>query len=300
MFWCYVLNSWNTSTKRMLPKICSYPCGLTLSAPFVATFPLSVSLLLFCLVVYMDPTLSSFNRALNCFRFIDLFAPYSSNNLSTKDCATGPFKLRASSCEKTWEPVVLMRAKKHRRGKTVQAFAESIDELYNKKAPSATRRYRCMQVSTWSFVEFWWQVETLVTTSRPQVGCVTGASWSAEHRLFQAPKIFPRLKEAIPFVAQVQHSMKVFASLQMGICYAQPYEGYLYSEKILALRETKMCIFDPLSKTRSTHFYPHFNEEEALWTRLEHPLFLLNGNPRPSPPKSEGIRTHVEYWLKCE
>lgn len=94
---------------------------------------------------------------------------------------------------------------------------------------------------------------------------------------------------------QVQHSMKVFASLQMGICYAQPYEEYLYSEKILALRETKMRIFDPFSKTRSAHFYPHFNEEEALGTRLEHPLFLSNGNPRPSPPKSEGIRTHVEY-----
>lgn len=119
----------------MLPKIYCYPCGLTLSAPFVATFPLAVSLLLFCPVVYMEPTLSSFSKALNCFRFIDLFAPYSSNNLSTKDCATGPFKLRASSCEKTWESVVPMRAKKHRRGKTVQAFTESIDELYNKKAP---------------------------------------------------------------------------------------------------------------------------------------------------------------------
>jgi len=119
----------------MLPNIYCYPCGLTLSAPFDATFPLAVSLLLFCPVVYMDPTLSSFSKALNCFRVIDLFAPYSSNNLSTKDCATGPFKLRASSCEKTWESVVLMRAKKHRRSKIVQAFAESIDELYNKKAP---------------------------------------------------------------------------------------------------------------------------------------------------------------------
>ena len=157
MFWCCVLNSWNTSTKRMLPKICCYPCGLTLSAPFVATFPLSVSLLLFCLVVYMDPTLSSFNRALNCFRFIDLFAPYSSNNLSTKDCATGPFKLRASSCEKTWESVVLMRAKKHRRGKTVQAFAESIDELYNKKAPfcSAT-----LSLYAGKHVKFCWVLMT--------------------------------------------------------------------------------------------------------------------------------------------
>lgn len=134
MFWCYVLNSLKTSTKRMLPKIYCYPCGLTLSAPLVATFPLAVSLLLFCPVVYMEPTLSSFSKALNCFRFIDLFAPYSSNNLSTKDCATGPFKLRASSCEKTWESVVLMRAKEHRRSKTVQEFAESIDELY-KKAP---------------------------------------------------------------------------------------------------------------------------------------------------------------------
>ena len=137
----------------MLPKIYCYPCGLTLSAPFVATFPLAVSLLLFCPVVYMEPTLSSFSKALNCFRFIDLFAPYSSNNLSTKDCATGPFKLRASSCEKTWESVVLMRAKRQRRGKTVQAFAESIDELY-KKAPfcSATLSYA---LYAGKHVKFW-------------------------------------------------------------------------------------------------------------------------------------------------
>lgn len=137
----------------MLPKIYCYPCGLTLSAPFVATFPSAVSLLLFCPVVYMEPTLSSFSKALNCFRFIDLFAPYSSNNLSTKDCATGPFKLRASSCEKTWESVVLMRAKRQRRGKTVQAFAESIDELY-KKAPfcSATLSYA---LYAGKHVKFW-------------------------------------------------------------------------------------------------------------------------------------------------
>ena len=132
-----------------------------------------------------------------------------------------------------------------------------------------------------------------LTTSRSQVGCVTGPSWSAEHSLFQAPKIFPRLKEAIPFVAG--------STQYEGLCFSsdgyllRTYEEYLYSEKILALRETKMCIFDPFSKTRSAHFYPHFNEEEALGTRLEHPLFLSNGNPRPSPPKSEGIRTHVEY-----
>ena len=200
----------------MLPNIYCYPCGHTLSAPFVATFPLAVSLLLFFPVVYMDPTLSSFSKALNCFRFIDLFAPYSSNNLSTKDCATGPFKLRASSCEKTWESVVLMRAKKHRRGKTVQAFAESIDELYNKKTPSAARRYRCMQVSTWSFVKFWWQVETLVTTSRPQVGCVTGPSWSAEHR--PGSQDFPATKGG--------HSVCGSGSTQYeGLCFSS--DGYL-------------------------------------------------------------------------
>lgn len=83
-------------------------------------------------------------------------------------------------------------------------------------------------------------------------------------------------------MAQVQHCMKVFASLQMGICYAQPYEGYLYSEKILVLRETKMRIFDPLSKTRSTHFYHHFNEEEALGTRLDGiPSFFQMGTLAP-------------------
>lgn len=225
MFWCHVLNSLNTSTNRMLLNIYCYPCGHTFSAPFAATFPLAVSLLLFCPVVYMDPTLSSFSKALNCFRFIDLFAPYSSNNRSTKDCATGSFKLRASSCEKTWESVVLMRANKHRRGKTVQAFAESIDELYNKKAPfcSAT-----LSLYAGKHVKFCWVLMSNRDFSHDlPTSSVTGPSWSAE--LFQAPKIFPRPGGPCPRLVPATkggHSVGGSGSIQYeGLCFSS--DGYL-------------------------------------------------------------------------
>lgn len=278
MFWCHVLNSLNTSTNRMLPNIYCYPCGHTLSAPFVATFPLAVSLLLFCPVVYMDPTLSSFSKALNCFRFIDLFAPYSSNNLSTKDCATGPFKLRASSCEKTWESVVLMRAKKHRRSKTVQAFAESIYELYNKKAPFCSAS---LPLYAGKHVKFCW----VLMTNRDFSHGVTGPSRSAEH-LFQAPKIFPRLKEALPY------SMKVFVSLQIGICLRTTLWGISLQRKNTGSKRNQNVQFRPLKQDEE---YPqlltHFMKKKSSI-----PL-LSNRNPPPSPPKSEGIRAHVRRVL---
>ena len=242
----------------MLPKIYCYPCGLTLSAPFVATFPLAVSLLLFCPVVYMEPTLSSFSKALNCFRFIDLFAPYSSNNLSTKDCATGPFKLRASSCEKTWESVVPMRAKKHRRGKTVQAFVEPIDELYNKKAPfcSATLSlYAGMHVKFCSRSD---------KTNRDFGHDLKTSSVLRNRaflkRLFQAPKIAR---------VQLQHSMKVFASLQVGICLRTTLWGISLQWKNTGSQGNQNVQFRPLKQDEKyQRLLPHFNEEEALGTRL--------------------------------
>ena len=117
--------------------------GLTLSDPFssLSWCPCDDSLSLsWCpwpdSLACMDPTLSSFNRASNCFKSIDLFVPYFSNKLSTKDCAPGPFTLRAWTCEKIWQSVVLIRVIKQRREKTCQELHESIvKRFYDKEKP---------------------------------------------------------------------------------------------------------------------------------------------------------------------
>ena len=96
--------------------------SLTSECSFFTPFSLTDPALVFALLV-MKPILSSFIRELNCFKLIeDLFEPYSLNKLSTKDFAAGPLMLRTSSCEKTWQSVLGINAKKDKNATTQTAF----------------------------------------------------------------------------------------------------------------------------------------------------------------------------------
>lgn len=88
---------------------------LTWEWPFVTPFSSTIPLLLSSSVAWGLPILSSFRRLSNCFKFIDLFRPYSSNRRSTNESCSGPLTLRTPECEKMWESVNGKSIRTHRK-----------------------------------------------------------------------------------------------------------------------------------------------------------------------------------------